>query len=75
MLIPKSNNLIGLDGFRPICLVGCLYKVVAKLLASRLKMVLNSIISASQYVFVPMRQLLDGVVVAIKMVDHAKKEG
>ncbi|XP_058756337.1 uncharacterized protein LOC131629577 [Vicia villosa] len=74
-LIPKTSNLIGLDEYRPICLVGCMYKVVAKLLVGRLKGVLHSIISSSQSAFVPGRQLLDGVLVANEVVDFARKEG
>ncbi|XP_058751483.1 uncharacterized protein LOC131624543 [Vicia villosa] len=73
-LVPKSNNLIGLDDYRPIFLVGFLYKVVAKLLSGRIKGVLNSIISPCQSAFVPGRQLLDGVVVANEVVDYARKE-
>ncbi|XP_058759859.1 uncharacterized protein LOC131633157 [Vicia villosa] len=63
-LIPKVNNSVGLNDYRSICLVGCLYKAVSKLLTGRLKVVLNSIISPSQNAFVPGRQLLDGVIVA-----------
>ncbi|XP_058765341.1 uncharacterized protein LOC131638809 [Vicia villosa] len=54
---------------------GCLYKVVAKVLARRLKCILNSIISPFQSTFVPGRQLLDGVLVANEVVDFARKEG
>ncbi|XP_058776799.1 uncharacterized protein LOC131651145 [Vicia villosa] len=74
-LIPKCKNPLSLNDYRPICLVGCMYKVVAKLLAGRLKGVLNSIISNSQSAFVPGRQLLDGVLVANEVVDFARKEG
>ncbi|XP_058784431.1 uncharacterized protein LOC131659235 [Vicia villosa] len=74
-LIPKCKNPLSLDDYRPICLVGCMYKVVAKLLAGRLKGVLNSIIFNSQSAFVPGRQLLDGVLVANEVVDFARKEG
>ncbi|XP_058776524.1 uncharacterized protein LOC131650829 [Vicia villosa] len=74
-LIPKKHNPLGLDDSRPICLVGCIYKVAAKLLAGRLKKVLNSIISSCQTAFVPGRQLLDGVIVANEVVDYARKAG
>lgn len=40
-LIPKTKNPQVLGDFRPISLLGCLYKVLAKLLAARLKKVLN----------------------------------
>ncbi|CAI8603269.1 unnamed protein product [Vicia faba] len=73
-LVPKCLNPIGLDNYTPICLVGCMYKVVAKVLAGRLKRVLNSIISPCQSAFVAGRQLLDGVMVANQVVDYARKE-
>lgn len=74
-LIPKSHNLLGLDDYRLICLVGCMYKAISKLLAGRLKCILNFIISPNQSAFVPGRQLLDGVMVANEVVDYAQKEG
>ncbi|XP_058734060.1 uncharacterized protein LOC131605759 [Vicia villosa] len=55
--------------------VGCMYKVISKILAGRLKCVLHSIISTCQSAFVPDRYLLDGVLVANELVDYAKKEG
>ncbi|XP_058733064.1 uncharacterized protein LOC131604651 [Vicia villosa] len=74
-LVPKASNPLGLEEYRPICLVGCIYKVISKLLACRLKKVLNPIISNRQSAFVPGRQLLDGVLVANEVVDFAQKEG
>lgn len=68
-LIPKSNNSLSLDDYRPICLVDCMYKVLAKLLAGRLKYVPDRIISPCQNAIVPERQLLDGVLVVNEVVD------
>lgn len=39
-LIPKVSNPSNLNECRPISLVGCIYKIVAKLLSKRLKRVL-----------------------------------
>lgn len=39
-LIPKLKNPQSLNEYRPISLLGCLYKIIAKLLAGRLKKVL-----------------------------------
>lgn len=47
-LIPKVTSPQRLNDFRPISLVGCLYKVLAKVLANRLRAVIHSVISDSQ---------------------------
>lgn len=68
-LIPKSSNPIGLDDYRPICLVGCIYKIIAKVLAGRIKRVLSSIISRCQSAFVLGHQMLDGVLIANELLE------
>jgi len=40
-LIPKVNSPQRLNDFRPISLVGCMYKVLAKVLANRLHNVIG----------------------------------
>jgi len=46
-LIPKIDNLHRLNDFRPIALVGCLYKILVKLLANCLRQVMGTVISAT----------------------------
>ena len=46
-LIPKKVNAINIKDFCPISLVGNLYKLLAKVLAHRLRGVLDKLISAS----------------------------
>lgn len=72
-LIPKKDCPTRLDVYKPICLVGCLYKALSKLLASRLKKVLWTVISEAQSAFVPGRNLLDGVLVANEIIDYEVK--
>lgn len=50
-VIPKHNNPQGLGDFRPICLTDCLCKILAKVLASRIRRVLPGIISKCQSAF------------------------
>ena len=55
--------------FRPISLVGEVYKILAKVLASRLRMVLGEIISAPQNAFVLNRQILFSLLMNVLIVD------
>nr|KYP50183.1 hypothetical protein KK1_028073 [Cajanus cajan] len=44
-LVPKVPCPQGMTDFRPISLLGCLYKIIFKVLANRLRGILPSIIS------------------------------
>ncbi|KAK8327880.1 hypothetical protein V6Z11_A11G212100 [Gossypium hirsutum] len=46
-LIPKNDNPQDISEFRPICLVSSLYKIVAKVLARRVRVVIVEVVSDS----------------------------
>ena len=71
-LIPKTNQADQADGFRPIALCNVIYKIVASVVAQRLKLILPSIISPEQTGFVEGRQILDGLVVAQEVIHTLK---
>ena len=48
-LIPKKCNAINIKDFRPISLVGSEYKLLSKVLANRLRAVLDNFISYSKF--------------------------
>ena len=52
VLIPKKGGVEDLGDFRPISLLGGLYKLMAKVLANRLKKVIGKVVSPDQNVFV-----------------------
>ena len=51
-LIPKKFDVVDVKDFRPISLVGGVYKIIAKVLANRMRRVVHGLISESQNAFV-----------------------
>ena len=59
-----------MEDYRPISLVGCVNKIISKILANRLKSVLPKIIDYSQSAFIKGRGLLDSILVANEVVEE-----
>lgn len=64
VLIPKVDNPEDMTYFRPISLCNILYRIIAKILANRLIIILLKIISTTQSAFIPGRLITDNVLVA-----------
>ncbi|GJQ94994.1 RNA-directed DNA polymerase, eukaryota [Tanacetum coccineum] len=58
-LIPKVNDAKFMKNFHPISLIGCQYKIVGKILANRLSLVIDGLVSKEQSAFIRGRQILD----------------
>ncbi|WJZ98952.1 hypothetical protein VitviT2T_017438 [Vitis vinifera] len=74
VLIPKKSGAEDLGDFRPISLLGGLYKLLAKVLVDRLKKVVGKAVSTSQNAFVRGRQILDSSLIANEVIDSWQKQ-
>ena len=63
-LIPKVDNPLSQNDFRPISLCNCIYKVVSKVIASIFKRVLLEHISKEQFGFLEGRLIYEAIGVA-----------
>ncbi|GJW41339.1 RNA-directed DNA polymerase, eukaryota, partial [Tanacetum coccineum] len=73
-LIPKVNDAKFVNDFRPISLIGCVYKVITKVLANRLATVISDLVSETQSAFVANRQILDGPFILNEVLNWCKRK-
>ncbi|GJU04920.1 RNA-directed DNA polymerase, eukaryota [Tanacetum coccineum] len=71
-LIPKIQDAKFVKDFRLISLIGSVYKIISKILANRLCLVLPYLISDVQSAFVSNRQILDGPFILNKLLSWCK---
>ena len=72
VLIPKVDNPINMTQFRPISLCNTTYKVISKILVTRLRPCMTNLISPNQVSFVPGRHITDNIIVAQEMLHKFK---
>eukprot|EP00253_Pinus_taeda_P002091 PITA_02091 len=77
-LIPKEEHSNTPDKFSPIALCNFIYKIISKVIASRLKSLLPLLISLEQLGYGLGRQIIDGIILTheiIHSLKHHKKAG
>ncbi|GJX92218.1 RNA-directed DNA polymerase, eukaryota [Tanacetum coccineum] len=71
-LILKSQEAKMVKDFRPISLIGSMYKIITKILANRLSLVILEHVSDVQSAFVSNRQILDGPFILNELLSWCK---
>ena len=68
-ILSQRRQAIELRDFRPISLIGGVYKIIAKLLAERLKKVISKLVNKHQMAFIKGRHIMDAALIASECVD------
>lgn len=74
VLIPKKSEVISMTDLRPISLCNVIFKIASKLLANRLKKVLDGVVSEAQSAFVPGRSITDSILIAHEVLHFLKRK-
>ncbi|KAL6131080.1 hypothetical protein ACLB2K_069458 [Fragaria x ananassa] len=72
-LIPKVQTMEHITQLRPISLCNAIYKLWSKVLANRLKPLLQKVIAPTQSAFVPRRQISDNSLLAFEISHYLKR--
>ncbi|CAN1826409.1 LINE-1 retrotransposable element ORF2 protein [Linum perenne] len=73
ILLPKVDNPTNMKDLRPISLCNVLYRIIAKVLANRLRGVMPKLVSAEQSAFIKGRSVTDNILVAFETLHYMKR--
>lgn len=73
-LIPKKKEALVMKDYRPISCCNVLYKIISKILAGRLKMILPKFIAPNQCAFIKDRLFMENLLFATEIIKEYHKE-
>lgn len=74
ILIPKKKCPTKMTELRPISLCNVLIKIITKVLANRMKNMLNLVVSENQSAFIPGRLIADNVMISYEVMHYLKRK-
>lgn len=72
-LISKNKNPSNLKYFRPISLCNTTYKIIAKIIAQRLRLIMDKLIGPNEASILKNMQASDNAIVIKEIITHFKK--
>ena len=72
-LLPKKDNAVQIQQYRPICLLNVRFKIFTKVAVNRLMQVADKIIRPTQSAFMSGRYILEGVVIIYETLHELHK--
>lgn len=73
-LIPNKKDPLHMTDYHPISLCNVLCKLISKVIANHLRTFLPHLISVSQSMYVPVRQITDNSLITYELINFLKKK-
>lgn len=73
-LIPKKEKPQNISDYRPMSCANVLYKIISKIICSRIKHFLSYLIADNQSAFIPFKNIGENILLAHELVRDLKKK-